>query len=441
MSGFSRRNDSGLVVSPSPNKKRPRALTEIRGSIDSLDDRILELLNERAEAVLEAGAWKQARGRAVFDPGRETRIIERLLERNRGPLDAAALEALYRGLIAGFRAFEERVNDGPVGERGVESGADGPEPGKGSPPLRTLAVVGCGLMGGSFAKAASRSLAGKYRLFVHDTRFTEAGAVVGPGLRTCDLSAVLAADLILLAMPVNAIVEFLRAHGKSIKAGAVVFDFGSTKRVICKTAETHCRDGVAFIGGHPLCGKESAGFENSDAELFRGTAFLLTPTSLSDDGSVALVSEAMAAVGARVLAVEAGAHDKHLAFASHLPQMVATALCLSAAEGWKDGGWADRRSSPPFPPSLLEMTRLGKSSGRVWSDIVASNADHLSRAIEWMKEHLSALQRGLDRGEIDDLFAAARAVRISIEKPAVSKNEESPNDHNHEKQSHGRSVA
>lgn len=413
-------------------------MAEIRESIDAIDDQVLSLLNQRAEAVLEVGAWKQARGQAVLDPSRENRIVERLLRLNRGPLDAESLESLYRVLIASFRAFEERA--------GQHRAATANELTRGEDKhLRlkrpTLTVIGCGLMGGSFVKAARRTLIDTYNLRVHDPRFSAADTFVGEGVQVCGLSDALTSDVLLLAMPVNAIIEFLRENGRAIRGGAVVFDFGSTKRLICEAAEEHCHPSVTFVGGHPLCGKEASGFESSDADLFQGKAFVLTPTRLSDDRAVTIVSEMMSAVGAWVLKMSAESHDRHLAFVSHLPQIVATALCLTAAEVWNDAGSGGHRPPPLIAPSLLEMTRLGASSGTVWRDIVMSNADHLGQAIERMKERLNTLQQRLAKGDIHDLFTAANAVRSSISTSNQPLSQESLDDHNHEKQPHGRSVA
>ncbi|MCM2280702.1 MAG: prephenate dehydrogenase/arogenate dehydrogenase family protein [Bdellovibrionaceae bacterium] len=417
--------------------KSPRSLSEIRVTIDALDARILSLLNERAVAVLEAGASKLQEGRPVYDPSREQRILDRLHALNEGPLDTVTLEALYRGLISQFRAFEQQASH--VSTETKSENAVSEELGSGAEPAYapTIAVVGCGLMGGSFAKAAHRARFGR-TIHVLDTQPLADEIFASHGLQRAEWEDVWSADVIVLALPVDGILEFLRTQVRNCRPGTVIFDFGSTKQAICEEAERHCPPGVAFVGGHPLCGKAESGFAHSDASLFRGKAFFLTPTKTSTPDAIARVSEWMQALGAVVMTVPAAKHDQELAHTSHLCQVTATALCLAVEDMYR----LRVDSTPPVPPpSLLEMTRLGRSSGRVWSDILATNAPAVLQAIDRLMSSLRELRDKIPSGDIQAHFTRANAVRAAILHSQLPAKEESSDDHNHETRPHGRSVA
>src|SRR5918998_3199589 len=200
-----------------------------------------------------------------------------------------------------------------------------------------VTVVGCGLVGASFALAlkgagACASVAGwdadpavldeALRLGAIDE--ADAGFAEGGVSRS---------DLVYLATPVGQIVEFLRAGAPHVRPGAVVTDAGSTKREVCRAARTHREKHWRFVGGHPVAGSHLRGPEHARADLFEGAPYVLTPPEDgSDPAALAALEETLTLLGARLRVMTAAEHDRALARLSHLPQLASCALAATAAE-------------------------------------------------------------------------------------------------------------
>ena len=191
-----------------------------------------------------------------------------------------------------------------------------------------VTVIGLGLMGASLCLDLSqnnlcrevRGVARRSRV-VLDAFF--AGAV---DLATNDLeTGVMGADIVILATPVRTIMGMLDVIGPRLWPGAVVMDMGSTKREICAAMAT-LPPAVQPIGGHPMTGKEIAGFEAAEPGLYQGATWVLTPLARTTDATVALSVELVEAVGARPVILEPQRHDRLVASISHLPYLVAGAL-------------------------------------------------------------------------------------------------------------------
>jgi prephenate dehydrogenase len=189
-------------------------------------------------------------------------------------------------------------------------------------------------------------------------------------------------DLVVLAAPPSVNVRLLR-----VLAGApshpVITDVGSVKGPIVAEAR---RLGLRrFVGGHPIAGNEGRGLESSAPDLFRGRAWALVP-GRSDAAALSRVRALVRAVGARPVLVDARAHDRALAFLSHLPQLAAWAL-----EGAARGDRVARAHLDLAGPGFRDMTRLARSPRGLWADILRENAAEVDRARR-------ALRRALARG-------------------------------------------
>ncbi len=280
-----------------------------------------------------------------------------------------------------------------------------------------VCIVGCGLIGGSFALALRRA--------GFTGRITACGGRRSPKLavergvvdaveESFDRGEVCEADLIYLSAPIGGIIDFLRTRAKQIRPRAIVTDAGSTKVEICRVARASLPAGVTFIGGHPMAGSEHTGVEYAQADLFDRATYALMTERETDVAQFNRFKTMVEQIGARVLLVEPEAHDVAVALISHLPQIVASALAsLLGAE--HDGEVADRELAQRLAASgWRDMTRLAGSSWGVWRDICLTNQPNISNALGALIAELQSLKDGLDARDFNrarELFAAAnRAV-------------------------------
>jgi len=272
------------------------------------------------------------------------------------------------------------------------------------------AVIGIGMIGGSFALAARQAgLVGRVVGVARTERTLRQARdlALADETTTDPLAAVQAADLVYLAAPVAAICELLGRIAGALPAGCVLTDAGSTKRQIVARAREVLPSHCTFIGGHPMAGSEQAGPAAARADLFRGCSYFLTPDSNADPDDLDPVRELIRGIGAQPIVLDAETHDRLLAATSHLPHLVAAALC-----GTVGGRAADlaRYSGR----GLRDTTRIALGPEEVWRDILLSNADNLRTVLDdldrWLEDFRSALQAG-DGDRLLSLLRSARAVR------------------------------
>lgn len=266
--------------------------------------------------------------------------------------------------------------------------------------METVAIIGVGLIGGSFGLALKKAgFAGRI-LGVSSPRTIgkalERGAIdEGATLE----EAAACADLVYLAGPIRAILETIPRLDGLVRPGALVTDAGSTKRRICAAGLALRR--AFFLGGHPMAGKEKRGVEEADAELFRGRPYLLTPSDPRDlDRPAARELIAwLERIGAEVRVLAPDAHDRIVALSSHLPQTVSTALAASL------GARGDAAAIiGAAGPGLHDMTRLALSGWDIWQDILETNRDEIVRALGMFEDHLRALRERLSAGLPEEDF-------------------------------------
>ena len=271
--------------------------------------------------------------------------------------------------------------------------------------FKHIAIVGVGLIGGSFALAARRAgIAERITGWDSDDVLDRARALgviddvessFGDGL-VCE------ADLVYLAAPVGAIVKFLRTRGSLLKAGTIVTDAGSTKREICRAAREALRSDVTIVGGHPMTGSEKTGVEFSDPDLFRDVAYVLVREGHKE--ALQSLADSVRALGAYPIVLTAEQHDYLVARVSHLPQILASALSLAVT---REGG---AEALALAASGFAEMTRLSQSKWSVWEDICRTNADEISTALDEMIAQIEAVRVALSIGDyssVSEIFAAA----------------------------------
>ena len=289
-----------------------------------------------------------------------------------------------------------------------------PFTGAGAPPVfDKIGIVGLGLIGGSIALAA-RQLWPKALVIGVDNKdvLETAMRLHAIDVAADDLIVLAEADIVILAAPVRTNITLLAELDGNIRQPALVTDTGSTKRDIMAAAGS-LPARFTFIGGHPLAGAAHGGLEHARPDLFSGRPWLLTANAASAGGGAALAKltgfvQALGAVP-RVMGVQA--HDRLLAFLSHLPQLTASALMQVVGEsvGQEGLSLAGR--------GLADTTRLASSPPDIWKDIAATNADEIGPALDALIALLQDLRRDLPDGEkLADVFTDAARWRGSLKK-------------------------
>jgi len=281
-----------------------------------------------------------------------------------------------------------------------------------------VCIIGCGLIGGSFALALRRAgFAG---------RITACGGRRSPKLavergiadaieESFDRGEMCDADLIYLAAPIGAIIDFLRTSGSQIRPGAVVTDAGSTKVEITRVARASLPPGVHFIGGHPMAGSEQTGVEYARADLFDRATYALMSDEAVDEVAFNRFKSWVQSIGARVLVTDPPSHDAAVALISHLPQLTASALAslLDEEHDWQ----AARRELAQWLAATgwRDMTRLAGSSWSVWRDICLTNQPNISTALGCLIEELQSLKEALDSRNYNTVKGLFSAANRSVE--------------------------
>lgn len=253
--------------------------------------------------------------------------------------------------------------------------------------FQRIAIVGLGLIGGSIGLALHKSEAARevtgYDLGRGVTeQARKMGAIDVPCNALAD--AVRGAELIVLATPIGAMRALLQNIADAVTPGAVVTDVASTKTQVISWAEEFLPAQVAFVGGHPMTGKEQSGVEAADAALFQGRIYCLTPTFRTRPSAINKVSTFVEALGARVRFLEPAEHDGQVAGVSHLPFVASIALMKVVGEG---AAWGD--ASLLAAGGFRDMTRLAAGSPEMYRDICLSNRDALLR---WLDEYSATLR-------------------------------------------------
>ena len=284
------------------------------------------------------------------------------------------------------------------------------------PVFDKIGIIGLGLIGGSIALRARELWPTSLVIAVDDKDVLEtAMRLHAVDVAADDLIVLAEADLVVLAAPVKQNMALLEALDEHVRQPAVVTDTGSTKREIVAAARA-LPPRFTFIGGHPLAGAARGGLEHARPDLFVGRPWLLTPNRedggrLDRSDALDKISAFISALGAKPQVLAADAHDRLLAFLSHLPQLTASALMQVVGDAVGPAGLdlAGR--------GLADTTRLASSPPDIWTDIAATNADEIGHALEVLIALLEELRRDLGRGDrLTDVFTSAARWRERLGK-------------------------
>ena len=274
---------------------------------------------------------------------------------------------------------------------------------EGQPPIfQRIGIVGLGLIGGSIALAARELWPASLVIAVDNKDVLETAMRLHAIDVAADDAVVLAeADLIILAAPVRQNLMLLETLDEHVRQPAVVTDTGSTKRAIVEAARS-LPPRFTFIGGHPLGGAAASGLEHARPDLFKGRPWLFTPTGDAGSESLAKLIDFVQALGAIPRMLDAAAHDRLLAFLSHLPQLTASALMRVVGDAVGEDGLelAGR--------GLVDTTRLASSPAEIWRDIASTNADEIRPALDTLITVLEDLRGDLASGDrLAEIFEEA----------------------------------
>lgn len=271
----------------------------------------------------------------------------------------------------------------------------------------TVCIVGLGLMGGSMGL----DLHDKVQTLIGvDTNRAACRKAVRRGIvheADTDLeTGVGLADLIILATPVQAILDILAQIGPWLSDGAMVIDLGSVKQPIV-AAMDELPAGVRAIGGHPMCGKEKSGLEAAQTDLFRRSTFVMCETEHTDEEALRLSETLCDAIGARPYMVDAARHDEVAASVSHLPTLLSAAL----VGGVMPGGAADPATGRIASTGFRDTSRLAASDATMTADILLTNAGAISDSLAAFRDELDAIVELAQAGDAKALKKRLESIR------------------------------
>ncbi|MDE2618384.1 MAG: prephenate dehydrogenase/arogenate dehydrogenase family protein, partial [Burkholderiales bacterium] len=265
-----------------------------------------------------------------------------------------------------------------------------------------LGLIGCGLMGGSFALALKRAGLVKrvvgYSKSPSTTERARAMGVIDVEAPSA-LLAVSGADIVLVAVPVSATEATFKAIKHLVTPQMLIMDVGSTKRDVVDAARRALREQIgSFVPAHPISGKEVSGVEHADPDLYSGKQIILTPLDRTHAAQVQQAIDVWSALGCHVLKMTPESHDAAFAAVSHLPHLIAFAL-MNAITGQNQGKDFLSLAGPGF----RDFTRIAASDPHVWRDIMISNREELLTQAKIFQRNLQALELMISTGNADAL--------------------------------------
>lgn len=272
-----------------------------------------------------------------------------------------------------------------------------------------IAVVGMGIIGGSFCKALKKYT--RHRIIgINRTKSTlqkacDCGAIDEQG----DEKSLGKADIVILAIYPAAAVEYIEKYGQYIKKGTIVTDSSGIKSEICpRMTELSHKFGFEFVGSHPMAGKETAGFEASEAELFKDASYIIVPCEAKEE-SVEVLSRLAREIGFGCVKIaDPREHDRMIAFTSQLPHVLACSYVMSPCclnhKGFSAGSYHD-------------VSRVANINSQLWSELFLENREPLLKELELLAENIGAITDAIkaeDRERLQGLLEKAHKVKEEL---------------------------
>jgi prephenate dehydrogenase len=277
--------------------------------------------------------------------------------------------------------------------------------------MENIVIVGTGLIGASFGLALRKAGFTGTITGVSSPHAIADALAIGAIDRGATLEAAIpGAHLVFLSQTIGRILDTIRHLDPLLRPGTLVTDAGSTKCAIVDLARQTLTN-AQFLGGHPMAGKETRGAAAADPDLFQGRTWILTP----DDASELRTSAAhefrmwLHRIGAHLLTLDADEHDRVVSLTSHLAQLASTALAATVS---------DKLGAPPrldaAGPGLEDMTRLAMGSYEIWRDILATNNDHIDRALGFYIQKLEHIRENLRTRQLQEEFERGAALAAQL---------------------------
>ena len=272
-----------------------------------------------------------------------------------------------------------------------------------------IAVIGLGIIGGSFCKAIKK-YTDHYVIGINRTPETAQKALAVGAIDEIGTQESLGkADLVILAMYPQADIEYIEKNGSYIKKGAIVTDASGIKSAICpqlkKLAQKY---GFIFVGSHPMAGKEKNGFDVSDSELYKGASFIITPCG-AEQKYVDLLSDFAKSIGFGIIKITTPEeHDRMIAFTSQLPHVLACAYVLSPCcpnhKGFSAGSYRD-------------VSRVANINSKLWSELFLENKEPLVKELDILVENITNISNAIkseNKEELTGLLEQGHKVKESL---------------------------
>jgi prephenate dehydrogenase len=275
-----------------------------------------------------------------------------------------------------------------------------------------VAVLGTGLIGGSFGLALRREFPAAVVVGFDRADVMERALVCGViGEDASDIaSAVCGAELVYIALPIGATIDALTKIAEAADANALVTDTGSTKALVCQHAQKYFRAGARFLGGHPMAGKENSGIEHADADLFRGTRYALIEREGDPDPRVQKFAALLRRIGAEPVWCDAETHDWAVGIVSHLPQLASVALAHVVADETDETGLPLALAGP----GLADMLRLAGSPYEIWRDTCFTNRENIAHALDRLAQAIEYLRTRLASKDLEQEFKIANELYVAL---------------------------
>ncbi len=282
--------------------------------------------------------------------------------------------------------------------------------------IERLAIIGVGLIGGSFARALREAGAVKTVVGIGRSRSNLEEALslgIVDEITQDAVAGVRGAQMVFISVPVCAIPDVLAEISPALTDGCIVTDGGSVKASLVSECERLMPTGCFFVGGHPIAGTEHSGAAASFATLYNGKRCILTPTKQTDAAALDVVTRLWQICGAEVCLMEPGHHDRIFAEISHLPHMVAYALVHAVGTADVEGENVLSYTAGGF----RDFTRIASSDPVMWRDIALMNRHALLASIDGFSKSLLELRQHIHSSEPQELaefFTIAKQFRDGI---------------------------
>jgi len=275
-----------------------------------------------------------------------------------------------------------------------------------------VAIIGTGLIGGSFGLAMRKHLPNAVVIGFDREAVLERALARGAVHETTTKlpDAVRNADLVYVGLRIGAAIELLPTIAADASAHALVTDVCSAKAMVCNIAKGQFTTGARFLGGHPMAGKETSGIDSADAEIFAAAPYALIGSESDPDARLHGFADLLRRIGAKPVWCDIDTHDWAVGIVSHLPQLVAVALARVVQDETDETGLPLALAGK----GLRDMLRLAGSPYNVWRDILVANRENISHALDRFAQNIDYLRTNLSGKELEQEFRAANDLFDSL---------------------------